>query len=501
MSQRASLLKLSTQLSNKLAKLNTNDSPELREEINQLLVTFEKNANNQRFKDELYRHKQDFKRITSHYDAIIARNQLLNESFQDDEAEQHYSTTNESAYLDERVRVQNQHSIMDQLLTQVAETRDEMLRQRKVLDGLAGRMEGIILKMPGLNVLLTKIDARHRRQAIVLTTSVIIFEETGGPEVLKYKTDYPVPSISDDEILVKNKYSGINFIEYYFREGVYPISLPHIPGSEASGEVVAVGRNIKDYKVGDKIAYLGFDNFAQFTKVNPTYVHVVNLGGDATDEQLKLYAAVLAQGLTGVVFIKDAYDVQKDDYILVTAAAGGVGLILVQLLSKLKKAHVVAVASSDDKLAKAKDNGAEYLLNSSKLSYDEIADEVLKLTNGNGVQCVFDSIGKDAIDMSIKVAAKKGTIVNYGIASGEIESFEISRLQAKNIKLVKPNLFTYIEEQPVFDHYTKSLFGLIDSKLLNVDISKVYPLKDYKEAAMAMEARKTTGKLVLQIPQ
>ncbi|AWU73739.1 uncharacterized protein C5L36_0A03400 [Pichia kudriavzevii] len=331
--------------------------------------------------------------------------------------------------------------------------------------------------------------------------SVIIFEETGGPEVLKYKTDYPVPSISDDEILVKNKYSGINFIEYYFREGVYPISLPHIPGSEASGEVVAVGRNIKDYKVGDKIAYLGFDNFAQFTKVNPTYVHVVNLGGDATDEQLKLYAAVLAQGLTGVVFIKDAYDVQKDDYILVTAAAGGVGLILVQLLSKLKKAHVVAVASSDDKLAKAKDNGAEYLLNSSKLSYDEIADEVLKLTNGNGVQCVFDSIGKDAIDMSIKVAAKKGTIVNYGIASGEIESFEISRLQAKNIKLVKPNLFTYIEEQPVFDHYTKSLFGLIDSKLLNVDISKVYPLKDYKEAAIAMEARKTTGKLVLQIPQ
>lgn len=174
MSQRASLLKLSTQLSNKLAKLNTNDSPELREEINQLLVTFEKNANNQRFKDELYRHKQDFKRITSHYDAIIARNQLLNESFQDDEAEQHYSTTNELAYLDERVRVQNQHSIMDQLLTQVAETRDEMLRQRKVLDGLAGRMEGIILKMPGLNVLLTKIDARHRRQAIVLTTVSLI---------------------------------------------------------------------------------------------------------------------------------------------------------------------------------------------------------------------------------------------------------------------------------------------------------------------------------------
>lgn len=345
----------------------------------------------------------------------------------------------------------------------------------------------------------------HRKMSTAITIpdkqAAIFYEEKGGPEVLKYTTEFPVPSdISSTEILVKNKYAGVNFIEVYFRLGIYPATYPFVPGREASGEVVAVGDKVQNFKVGDKIAYLGNNNFCQYTKLDSNKQSIINLGTNATDEQLKLYAASLLQGLTALTFIHEAYPVKEGDYILVTAAAGGVGLILNQLIGKIKKAHVIAVASSDEKLEKAKANGAEYLLNSTKLTYEQIGEKILDITGGKGVDAIFDSIGKDTWETDLKVIKRKGTIISYGNASGVVPPFSINRLSAKNVKIARPQLFGYVTEREEFEYYSKKLFDLIDSGKLNIAIHGVFPLKDYPAATTTMEARKTTGKLVLEIP-
>ncbi|KAG0683486.1 NADPH:quinone reductase [Pichia californica] len=330
--------------------------------------------------------------------------------------------------------------------------------------------------------------------------AVIFYDQNGGPEVLKYSTEFPVPKISETEILVKNIFTGINFIEVYFRNGIYPAKFPYIPGREASGEVVAVGSSVTNFKIGDKIAYLGNENFAQYTKLPSNKVSILNLGENVTNEQLKIYAAALLQGLTALTFINEAYKVKEGDYILVTAAAGGVGLILDQLIGKVKKAHVIAVASSEEKLAKAKANGAEFLLNSSELSVEDLEKKILEITNGKGVNAVFDSIGKDTFELDLKVIKRKGTIISYGNASGAVPPLPINRLSPKNITLLRPQLFGYVSEPEEFKHYTSELFKLIDSKQLNIDIHKVYELKDYPTATRDLEGRKTTGKLLLAIP-
>lgn len=331
--------------------------------------------------------------------------------------------------------------------------------------------------------------------------AVIYYDHTGGPEVLKYSTEFPTPGkLLPTEILVKNKYSGINFIEVYFRNGIYPAKFPYIPGREASGEVVATGDEVSNFEIGDKISYLGNENFAQFTKLDAKKVSIVNLGKDATDDQLKLYTASLLQGLTALTLVDEAYQVKEGDYVLVTAAAGGVGLLLDQLIGKIKKAHVIAVASSEAKLEKARKNGAEFLLNSSTLSYDEISEKILELTNNNGVDVIYDSIGKDTFEMDMKVIKRKGSLVSFGNASGAVPPLSINRLSAKNIKLLRPQLFGYIAEPEEFQHYTKALFDLIDSGKLNIEIHHVYPLKDYPTATSEMEGRRTTGKLLLEIP-
>lgn len=348
---------------------------------------------------------------------------------------------------------------------------------------------------------LAKAPIRKMTTNVPEKQAVIYYQQNGGPDVLKYTVDYPVPTITANEILVKNKYAGVNYIETYFRKGIYPTTFPFIPGREAAGEVVAIGKDVANYNIGDKVAYIGTKNFAQFTTLDSKKTTIINLGKDASDEQLKLYAASLIQGLTALTFIDEAYKVKEDDFILVTAAAGGVGLILDQLIGKIRGGHVIAVASSDEKLAKAKENGAEFLLNSSKLSYDEIADEILKITHGKGVQATFDSVGKDTFEMDLKVVARKGTIVSFGNASGTVEPLLINRLSPKNVKVLRPQLYGYISEADEFKYYSKSLFDLIDSGKLKIDIYKVYPLKEYKEATIEMEARKTTGKIVLEIPQ
>ncbi|CCF57053.1 hypothetical protein KAFR_0C00580 [Kazachstania africana CBS 2517] len=317
-----------------------------------------------------------------------------------------------------------------------------------------------------------------------------------GYEVIKYE-DFATPIIvTDDEVIIKNRYTGVNYIESYFRKGIYPAELPYVLGREAVGTVVAIGKSVRDLKVGDKVSYIAGATFAQFTKV-PNSTHVFKLPDTTSTEQLKLYAAGMIQGLTALTFVNEAYDVKKGDYVLLYAAAGGVGLIFNQLL-RMRGAHTIAVASTNEKLSLAKENGAEFLINSKE---DNILEKVQQITKGNGVDVAFDSVGKDTFETTLSCLKRKGTFVSYGNASGPVPPFPLSRLSPKNIRLLRPQLFGYVAQADEFRHYTEELISLIDSGKLNIKLFKIYQLYDYVQAAKDIESRSTTGKLILEVPQ
>lgn len=349
-------------------------------------------------------------------------------------------------------------------------------------------------------MLRSSVSSVFRRKAAMATTTIpktqkaIVINETGSYDVLKYQ-DYPVPSINENEFLVKNKYTGVNFIESYFRKGIYPSQKPLILGREASGTIVAKGNSVKNFDVGDKVAYLAGSAFAQYTKIGSNS-RVVKLPKDSSDETLKLYAAGLLQALTALTFIDEAYTVKKGDFILNYAAAGGVGLIFDQLL-KQRGAHTIAVVSTEEKLELAKKYGAEYGIISTK---EDIVKKVKEITNNAGVEAAFDSVGKDTFETTLAALKKKGTFVSYGNSSGPVSPFSLTKLTG-NIKLLRPTLFFYIDTDEEWQHYSKEFVSLISSNKLKINIGHVFPLSEYAKAAQLQEERKTTGKIVLEVPQ
>lgn len=330
------------------------------------------------------------------------------------------------------------------------------------------------------------------------TQKVVLFEENSDSlDVIKF-TDFDTPKItSPNEVIIKNKFAGVNFIDSYFRKGVYPSQKPHIFGREAVGVVAAIGDKVTKFSVGDKVAYLSGSTFAQYTKLTDSYVQILKLDPSTSDESLKFYAAALLQGLTALTFVHEAYNVQKDDYVLVWAAAGGVGKILTQLISK-RGAHVIAIASTEEKLAVAKNYGAEYLINHLT---EDITEKVKDITNGKGVNASFDSVGKDSAEITLASLARKGTFVSYGNSSGVVPPLSINRLSPKNLTVLRPQLMGYVTTNEEWEHYVRLLLKLIDSGDLKIDILKTYPLSEYKQATSDLEGRKTTGKLVLEVPQ
>lgn len=331
------------------------------------------------------------------------------------------------------------------------------------------------------------------QKAIVLTKTAA---DKTDFSVLKYE-DVSVPTIAKDEVLIKNRFAGVNFIEQYFRIGLYPSNTPLILGREAVGEIVEKGEEAKgDFNVGDLVLYGSGSTFAQYTKYK-TPLRIVKLPKGSDLKAQEVYAGLFIQGLTALTFITESYNVQKDDYILVHAGAGGVGQLLIQL-AKLRGAKVITTASTPEKLEITKELGADLSINSND---DNILDQILEFTNGAGVAASFDGVGKDTFDVSFKSLARKGTFVSFGNASGPVPPIEIKILTAKNLKILRPTVFNYLQTQEEWDFYSKELIGFIDSGKLKVDISKVYDLEDYPQAAKDLESRKTTGKLILKIPQ
>lgn len=297
------------------------------------------------------------------------------------------------------------------------------------------------------------------------------------------------------DIIIKNKYAGVNFIDAYFRKGVYPTQFPHVFGREASGVIAAVGEEVTDYKVGDKVAYIAPNSFAQYVKLSDATVQIKKLPEDATDEDLKRWAAILLQGLTAVTLPIESYEVKKGDFILIWAAAGGVGQILTRYTHSIG-AKVIAIASTDEKLQTAKENGAEFLIKSD----EDIAAKVAEITNGQGVRASFDSVGKDSFEASFESIGRKGTLVSYGNASGVIPPFNLNRLGSKNLKITRSLLFNSVQTKEEWVQYTQILQDALAKGTVVAKIYKTYPLSEYAQATDDLESRKTSGKLVLEIP-
>ncbi|KAG0304562.1 NADPH:quinone reductase [Dissophora globulifera] len=323
------------------------------------------------------------------------------------------------------------------------------------------------------------------------TMHAVQIPKHGDSSVLAY-VSVPKPSPKPDQVLIKVAYAGVNFIDTYQRSGLYPQVLPFILGREGSGEIVELGSDVKDLKVGDRVAFLGPSSYAEYDAVSTTSVAKLP---DAVN--LEMGAALLLQGLTAWSLVRQAYNVQKGDWVLVHAAAGGVGLLLCQMC-KVLGANVIGTTSTDAKAQLAKENGADHVVDYSK-GYDSLVEKVNELTGSKGVHVVFDGVGAATFDASLKVVRRLGTVVSFGNASGSVPPVNIMRLAEKNIRLMRTTLFKYITTREEFDSLSAELLQLVADNKLDFAIHKVYPIQDVKQAHDDLERRKTTGKLLLKL--
>ncbi|KAI4146461.1 MAG: hypothetical protein LQ341_002072 [Variospora aurantia] len=301
-------------------------------------------------------------------------------------------------------------------------------------------------------------------------------EKTGGIEVLQYK-DCPVPSPKDDEVLIKNEYLGVNYIDTYFRTGLYPNPKPMILGREGSGSIAALGAAVPAslaFANGDEVVYLGTSAYAEYTTCPVGKVLKIPKGVSSSDA-----CAALLQGLTALTLVEEAHKVQSGDWILVLAATGGVGGWLCQIL-KAKGAKTIGTVGSESKIDIAKEQGANVVV-IDQPGQGDVLKTVKDCTNGQGVAAVFDGVGKDTFERSLECVARKGT-----------------KLSAKNAKVVRPTLFNYISTREEFEHYSEALWAMMIDKKFNVRIHDIYPLKDVGRAHTDIESRKTMGKLLLK---
>lgn len=313
--------------------------------------------------------------------------------------------------------------------------------------------------------------------------------QQGGPEVLAYE-ELPTPSLATGENLVKIEAVGVNFIDTYQRSGLYKIPLPSTLGLEASGTIAAVGPGTSRFKVGDRVAYTNVPGaYAEFAAVPEE--KLVALADDVSFAQ---GAAIMLQGCTAHFLSHSTYPVKPNDLCLVHAAAGGVGLLLTQMI-KMRGGQVIATVSTPAKATLAKAAGADHVILYSEADFEE---EVRSITAGKGVNVAYDSVGKTTFEKSIDCLAKMGTMVLYGNASGPVTEFNPATLGPKgSLFLTRPTLFDYLADRETLEWRSNDLFSWIAQGKLALRLEHSYPLANASDAHTDLEARKTTGKVVL----
>ncbi|BFZ58995.1 hypothetical protein PYCC9005_006063 [Savitreella phatthalungensis] len=311
---------------------------------------------------------------------------------------------------------------------------------------------------------------------------------TGGREVMQLQ-QVPVPVPGPKQTLVRNSFAGINFIDTYFRAGLYPSKLPMTLGKEGAGVVISVGEGQDRFKPGDRVVYSASSgSYAEYTIVDTNAI--VKIPEHISEE---VAASSFIQGLTAITLTEATYKVKKDDWVLVHAAAGGMGGWLVQIL-KAKGAIVIATASTGAKLEIAKRLGADHVIRSD----DDVAAKVLEIVP-EGVHCVFDGVGKTTFDTSLASLRRLGFLASYGNASGAVEPLTILRLAPKCITLARPQLFGYLATEAEMDHWSRRLWTMLAEHSIEIPIHKHYQLEEIRQAHEDLESRRSTGKLLVKL--
>jgi NADPH:quinone reductase len=320
-------------------------------------------------------------------------------------------------------------------------------------------------------------------------SKAIRIHTNGGPEVMKYE-DVPTPDPGPNEALIKQAAVGLNYIDVYFRTGLYKApSMPLVIGQEGAGTVTAVGASVTNVKPGDRVAYAGPIGGYASDRVIPAD-RLVKLP-DAIP--FETGAAMMLQGMTAQYLLRRTCTVKAGDTVVVHAAAGGVGLILCQWAKHLG-ATVIGVVSSDEKAELARAHGAAHTV----VGYSGLVAEVKRVTAGAMVPVVYDSVGKDTFGVSLDCLAPLGLMVSYGNASGPVPPFDLSVLSAKgSLYLTRPTLATYTAKRADLEKVAGDLFEVVSNGAVKIEVNQTYPLKDAAAAHIALESRKTTGSTVL----
>jgi NADPH2:quinone reductase len=314
--------------------------------------------------------------------------------------------------------------------------------------------------------------------------------QVGGPEVLT-PTELPVPSPKPNEAVVQIKASGVNFIDVYIREGRYPTPLPFVDGQEAAGVVTEIGSEVTNLKPGDRVAYTSaLGSYAEYAAVPAS--RLVKIPDELDFEQA---AAAMLQGMTAHYLLYSSYPLKPGETALIHAAAGGVGLLLVQMAKKIG-ARVIATAGTPEKAQLARDAGADECIVYTEADFEA---ETKRLTDGKGVHVVYDGVGKATFDKDLEVLRPRGYLVLFGGSSGAVPPFDLIKLSQKgSLFITRPTLAHYTLTREELEWRANDVLQAIVSGDLKLRIHKVYPLADAAQAHRDLEGRKTTGKLLLK---
>lgn len=302
--------------------------------------------------------------------------------------------------------------------------------------------------------------------------------------------ELPVPEPKANEAVVKVAAAGVNFIDVYHREGRYKVPLPFVPGQEGSGIVTAVGADAKSVKKGDRVAWTGLlGGYAEYAAIPAD--RLVPIPAGVTDQQA---AAAMLQGMTAHYLSHDTYPLKRGETALVHAAAGGVGLLLVQIAHHIG-ARVIGTVSTEEKAKLGRDAGADEIILYTQSDFEA---ETRRLTDGKGVHIVYDSVGKTTFEKGLNVLRPRGMMVLFGGSSGAVPPFDLIALSQKgSLYVTRPTLVNYIATRDELMTRAGAVFGMMAAGKLKLRIEHTYPLAEAQRAHRDLEGRKTTGKLLL----
>ena len=322
----------------------------------------------------------------------------------------------------------------------------------------------------------------------------IVISKLGGPEVLEYQNYELSDQINDNEVRIKHTAIGLNYIDTYHRSGVYPLpsDLPVCPGLEATGEIIKIGSKVKDFNIGDRVAYATTPMGAYCEIRDFPNEKLIKIQDDLNNDEV---ASILLQGMTVEYLFERLYKIKKDEFILFHAAAGGVGLIACQWARSLG-CKIIGTVSNKEKEDLALKHGCQYVINYKE---ESVPEKVMEITSGQGVPVVYDGVGKDTFDDSIKSLSTRGLMVSFGQSSGMVEEKDLHKtFNPKSLFYTRPTLMHYTLNRDELLNCANKLFKKMHDGEIKTNIYKKYKLKEAKIAHEILQSRKSFGSIILE---